>query len=120
MKAIAIAALLATLGLSAGAAFADTSTVNVNGLTQDQSGSRNKQNLEMGVVDMSAFGNGKATVNATNIRQTQSGSRNSQSMVIGKIDKTFGSHTVNVTANNVNQTQSGSRNDQKLKIGSVE
>lgn len=122
MKVFAKAALVAALGFAAaGSALADSSQVNVNGLSQSQTGSRNRQALELGVVDMNTpFGTSRAVVNATNIRQSQSGSRNSQLMQIGKIDKNVGSHFVNVTARNITQTQGGSRNDQKLKIGVVE
>jgi hypothetical protein len=117
LKTILFAASLA----AAGAAFADQSQVTVDNLNQSQTGSRNKQSLEMGVVDMDTpLGTSRTIVNARDIRQTQSGSRNTQSMVIGKVDKNLGSHTVQVNARNVVQSQSGSRNEQKLKIGVIE
>lgn len=120
MKSLKTVLLAASL-MAAGAAFADTAQVNVDNLGQTQSGSRNRQKLEVGVVDMDTpLGTSRAFVNASNIRQSQSGSRNTQEMAIGKIDKTLGSHTVQVTARNVVQAQSGSRNEQKLKIGVVE
>ncbi len=112
---LAIAALATT-----GAAFADSAVVNLNNANQTQSGSRNKQELEVGVVDGGAISGGNVRVTANNIRQTQSGSRNTQSMILGKIDKTFGNHSSTVVANNVSQTQSGSRNEQKMKVGVIE
>jgi hypothetical protein len=81
LKTVLIAASL----LATGAAFADTAQVNVDNLGQTQSGSRNKQKLEIGVVDMDTpLGTSRAIVNARDIRQTQSGSRNTQEMAIGK------------------------------------
>lgn len=117
LKSLLVAASL----IATGAAFADSASVNVDRLNQSQSGSRNKQNLELGIVDMDTpLGTSRANVNVRDIRQSQSGSRNTQSMVIGKVDKNLGSHNVNVTARNVTQSQGGSRNEQKLKIGVVE
>lgn len=117
LKTILFAASLA----AAGAAFADQTNVTVDNLNQNQSGSRNKQSLEMGVVDMDTpLGTSRAFVNARDIRQTQTGSRNTQSMQIGKVDKTLGSHLTQVNARNIVQAQSGSRNEQKLKIGVIE
>jgi hypothetical protein len=122
MKVFTKSLLIASLGLAAaGTALADSSQVNVNGVTQSQQGNRNTQAMEVGVVDMDTpFGTSNAVVNATNLRQTQSGNDNNQSMTIGKIDKNLGSHSVRVTANNISQTQSGTRNTQRLKIGTVE
>ena len=120
MKSFKTLVFVASL-LAAGVASADNASVTVDNLNQSQIGSRNKQAMELGVVDMNTpLGTSRATVNVRDIRQAQSGSRNTQEMTIGKIDKTLGSHTVNVTARNVAQAQTGSRNEQKLKIGVVE
>lgn len=121
MKSFAKALLIATLGLTAaGTALADSATISGNTASQNQSGSRNRQDMEVGVVDLSAFGSGTARVSGNTFRQTQSGTDNRQSMLVGKIDKNFGTHQVVVTGNNFSQAQSGSRNVQRMKIGVVE
>ncbi|GEM_PF-2575466 len=120
MKSFKTLVFVASL-LAAGVAAADSASVTVDNLNQSQSGARNKQKMELGVVDMNTpLGTSRATVNVRDIRQSQTGTDGNQEMTIGKIDKTLGSHTVNVTARNVVQSQGGSRNDQKLKIGVVE
>jgi len=122
MKSFAKIALIAALGLgAAGSAFADSATVTGNTIRQDQSGSRNTQRLEAGVVDMDTpFGTSRVTLSNNRISQTQSGSRNSQTAILGKIDKNVGSHSVVMSGNTVSQSQSGSRNTQTLKVGVVE
>jgi hypothetical protein len=119
MKAIKTLLCIASLA-AAGTAFADSAVVNLNNASQSQSGSRNKQLMELGTVDGGAFSGGTARVTASNLRQTQSGSRNTQKMILGKIDKDFGNHSTNVVARNVSQSQSGSRNEQTIKVGVVE
>ena len=119
MKSFKSLVLIASLA-AAGAAFADSAVVNLNNASQAQSGSRNKQDMQVGVVDGGLFSGGAVRVTANNIRQTQSGTRNTQSMILGKIDKDVGNHTSIVTATNVSQTQSGSRNEQRMKVGVIE
>ena len=79
--------LFAAIALAAGAAMADTSVVNMDSVSQSQSGSRNTQKLELGTVDGGVLSGGTARVTARNIRQTQSGTSNTQEMILGKIDK---------------------------------
>lgn len=112
--------LAAALVLVAGAALADTSVVNMDSVNQNQSGSRNKQTLELGTVNGGIISGGTARVNVRNITQSQSGSNNTQEMTLGKIDKDVGNHLTQVTASRVSQTQSGSNNQQKMKVGVVE
>ena len=125
MKSFKSLVLIASLA-AAGAAFADSSVVNLNTARQTQNGSgdRNVQSMELGTVDGGAFSGGRANVTATNLRQSQSGSgsRNVQSMILGKIDKDEGSHRTTVVAENVTQTQSGGgdRNRQTIKVGVIE
>lgn len=119
MKAIKSLLVLASLA-AAGAAFADSAVVNLNNASQSQSGTRNKQELEVGVVDGGLFSGGNVRVTANGIRQTQTGTRNQQSMILGKIDKDVGNHSSTVTATNVSQTQSGTRNEQRMKVGVIE
>src|SRR5438876_8782769 len=121
MKSFAKAVLIATLGLTAaGTALADSATLTGNTIRQDQSGNRNHQALEVGVVDMSAFGKGTVRLTNNTISQTQRGNDNRQTATIGKIDKTFGSHSVTMSGNTISQSQSGSRNTKALKVGVVE
>ena len=112
--------LAAALVLVAGAALADTSVVNMENINQNQSGSRNKQTLELGTVNGGFISGGTARVNATNITQSQTGTANEQEMTLGKIDKDVGNHFTQVTANRVSQIQSGNDNKQKMKVGVIE
>lgn len=113
--------LLLGLGMATfGGAYADSSRATVNNLNQSQSGTRNNQVLDIGIVDKQFGGTSRANVNASNIRQTQRGTRNRQTMKLGIIDKNLGSHQVRVTARNVTQSQSGTRNRQSLRVGVVE
>jgi len=112
--------LLASLVLAAGAAMADTSVVNMDNVNQTQSGTRNKQNLELGTVNGGLFSGGTARVSATNITQSQTGTGNTQDLVLGKIDKDVGTHSTQVTANRVSQIQSGTNNTQRMKVGVIE
>jgi hypothetical protein len=113
-------ALFAALALAAGAAMADTSVVNMDNISQSQSGSRNKQSLELATVDGGAISGGTARTTATNITQSQGGNNNTQEMVLGKIDKDFGHHSTTVTANRVSQFQTGDHNTQRVKAGVIE
>jgi hypothetical protein len=113
-------ALFAAIALAAGAAMADTSVVNMDSVSQSQSGSRNTQKLELGTVDGGLFSGGTARVTARNIRQTQSGTGNTQEMILGKIDKDVKQHSTTVTATNVSQLQSGNSNTQRIKVGVIE
>src|SRR5437763_15608765 len=102
MKFLSKAVLVATLGLAAaGTAFADTATLNNNTIRQDQSGNRNRQDLEVGVVDMGAIGSGRVTLTNNRITQTQRGDDNRQTAKIGKIDKLSGNHTVSMSGNTI-------------------
>lgn len=112
--------LAAAALIAAGAAFADSSVVNMDNIRQNQSGTRNKQSLELGTVNGGLFSGGTARVTASNISQSQSGTGNTQEAVLGKIDKDVGNHSVTVTARNVSQVQSGTNNAQKMKVGVVE
>ena len=91
--------LFAAIALAAGAAMADTSVVNMDSVSQSQSGSRNTQKLELGTVDGGVLSGGTARVTARNIRQTQSGTSNTQEMILGKIDKDVKQHSTTVVAN---------------------
>jgi hypothetical protein len=120
-KSFAKVALIAALGLAAGAAFASDATISGNTVNQDQSGSQNQQSLEAGVVDTdSPFGSSSVQLTNNTISQTQSGNNNIQTALIGKVDKILNGHNVTVDGNTFTQTQSGDNNRQSLKIGVVE
>ena len=119
MKSFKSVLVLASF-LAAGAALADSSVVNMDGVSQSQSGSRNTQKLELGTVNGGVLSGGTARVTASNIRQTQSGTSNTQEMILGKIDKDVKQHSTTVTARNVSQLQSGTSNKQSIKVGVIE
>ena len=119
MKSFKSVLFIASL-LAAGAALADSSVVNMDGVSQTQSGVHNTQKLELGTVDGGVLSGGTARVTARNIRQTQSGTGNTQEMILGKIDKDVKQHSTTVNAANVSQLQSGSSNKQSIKVGVIE
>jgi hypothetical protein len=71
---------------SAGAFAASESDVNVDGARQTQSGSRNKQQMDVGNAKAGLFQGAKSHVVAKNVSQTQSGSRNNQGMNLGNAE----------------------------------
>ena len=118
------AALIAASLLAAGTAFAaevDVSTGNVN---QSQQGNHNRQKMEVGVIDLSAYNKyqgGKVQVKTGNISQTQSGNNNKQKMEVGKLGEYATQHdSVKVSTGNITQSQSGSYNHQKMRIGVID
>jgi hypothetical protein len=113
-------AAIAALGLAAGSAFADTANLQGNTVIQGQTGSQNRQELEVGVVDAGLFSSGNVTLFNNTISQQQSGSGNVQSAKIGVIDKDVGWHNVFMANNRVSQSQSGTGNRQSLKMGVIE
>ena len=110
IRKIALAVIASTA--FAGAAFAQTSNVNLGFMTQSQSGLLNNQSAAIGTV----YGTGTSNVNAGFITQNQSGLLNSQSMTVG----TAVNGTSNVNVGFVTQDQSGLLNSQSLDIGSVQ
>ncbi len=88
MKALKSLIVLAALAAT-GAAFADSSTVDLNNASQTQTnGNRNKQDMQAGVVDNALPGSSSARVTATQPAPVaDQGSRNTQTMILGKIDK---------------------------------
>ena len=109
IRKIALAVIAST---AFGAAFAQTSNVNLTNMTQSQSGLLNSQTAAIGSV----YGTGTSNVQASNITQNQSGLLNAQSMTIG----TAVNGTSNVNISNVTQDQSGLLNSQSLDVGSVQ
>lgn len=119
MKSFKSVLFVASL-LAAGAAMADSSIVNMDSVSQSQSGTRNTQKLELGTVDGGVLSGGTARVTARNLRQSQTGTGNTQEMILGKINKDVKQHSTTVTANSVSQTQSGTNNTQRIKVGVIE
>jgi hypothetical protein len=120
MKAIKSLAIVASL-FAAGSALAASSVVNMDNVSQGQSGAGNTQDLEVGTAKSSLFTGGTARANVSNIRQSQSGTGNTQSMVLGRAGASlFTGHTSTVNARNVVQTQSGAFNTQRMKVGVAE
>jgi len=109
IRKIALAVIATT---AFGAAFAQTSNVDLSNMIQNQSGLLNTQSAAFGTV----YGTGTSNVNASNIIQNQSGLLNSQSMTVG----TAVNGTSNVNVSNLIQNQSGLLNSQSLDVGSVQ
>ena len=81
MKAIIKTAAVSLIAFASAAAFAASTTdVTVDGATQNQSGNRNEQNLDVGNAKASTFAGAHTHVKTKTISQTQSGSRNNQGM----------------------------------------